>query len=103
MTNAISHRQTQKRPWDIRQIRASDNQRQITTDMKTGITTLEIIDDFGAVEDQQHGMVSGSVAREWWSIHPDDPLSAHGKTHWTEERRPRRLDHTDRGLCRNDK
>ena len=47
----------------------SDNQRQIMTDMKTGITTLEIIDDFGAVEDQQHGMVSGSVAREWWSIH----------------------------------
>ena len=73
-------------PWDIRQIRASDNQRQITTDMKTGITTLEIIDDFGAVEDQQHGIVSGSVAREWWSIHPDDPLSARGKTHWTEER-----------------
>jgi predicted acyl esterase len=73
-------------PWDVEQIRASDNQRQITTDMKTGITTLEIIDDFGAVEDQQHGMVSGSVAREWWSIHPDDPLSAHGRTHWTEER-----------------
>ena len=73
-------------PWDIKQIRASDNQRQVTTDMKSGITTLEIIDDFGAVEDQQHGMVSGSVAREWWSVHPDDPLSARGKTHWTEER-----------------
>jgi putative CocE/NonD family hydrolase len=73
-------------PWDIKQIRASDNQRHITTDMKSGVTTLEIIDDFGAVEDQQHGMVSGSVAREWWSIHPNDPLSAHGKTHWTEER-----------------
>jgi putative CocE/NonD family hydrolase len=73
-------------PWDIKQIRASDNQRHITTDMKSGVTTLEIIDDFGAVEDQQHGMVSGSVAREWWSIHPNDPLSARGKTHWTEER-----------------
>ena len=73
-------------PWDIKQIRASDNQRQVTTDMKSGITTLEIIDDFGAVVDQQHGMVSGSVAREWWSVHPDDPLSARGKTHWTEER-----------------
>ena len=73
-------------PWDIKQIRASDNQRHITTDMKSGVTTLEIIDDFGAIEDQQHGMVSGSVAREWWSIHPNDPLSARGKTHWTEER-----------------
>ena len=73
-------------PWDAQQIRASDNQRHITTDMKSGVTTLEIIDDFGAVEDQQHGMVSCSVAREWWSIHPNDPLSASGKTHWTEER-----------------
>ena len=73
-------------PWDIKQIRVPDNQRQVTTDMKSGITTLEIIDDFGAVVDQQHGMVSGSVAREWWSVHPDDPLSARGKTHWTEER-----------------
>ena len=29
--------------------------------------------------------MSGSVGREWWIIHPDDPLSAHGKTHWTTE------------------
>jgi hypothetical protein len=35
--------------------------------------------------DQEHGLITGSVAREWWSIHPDDPLSARGRTHWTEE------------------
>ena len=73
-------------PWETKQIRPSDNKRQITTDLKSGTVTVEIIDDFGAIEDLEHGMVSGSVAREWWSIHPDDPLTAHGKTHWTEER-----------------
>ena len=30
-------------------------------------------------------MVSGSIAREWWSIHPDDPLSAEATTHWSTE------------------
>ena len=64
--------------------RASDNQRQITTDMKRGSQHLKSLMIL-AREDQQHGMVSGA-AREWWSIHPDDPLSARGKTHWTEER-----------------
>ena len=34
----------------------------------------------------KHDLEIGSTAREWWSIHPDDPLSAEGKTHWTEER-----------------
>jgi hypothetical protein len=46
---------------------------------------LEIVDDFGKVKDSDHGLINGSVAREWWSIHPDDRLSARGKTHWTDE------------------
>ena len=29
--------------------------------------------------------MSGSIAREWWSIHPDDPLSAEARTHWSTE------------------
>ena len=53
--------------------------------MKTGITTIEVIDDFGSFRDCQHGLVSGSIAREWWSIHPDDPLSAEARTHWSTE------------------
>ncbi|RVB59866.1 peptidase S15, partial [Mesorhizobium sp. M7A.F.Ca.CA.002.03.2.1] len=31
-----------------------------------------------------HGLANGSIARETWTIHPDDPLSASGKTHWTQ-------------------
>ena len=53
--------------------------------MTSGIETLEIIDDFGSARDLDHGLVHGSVAREWWSIHPGDPLSASGRTHWTYE------------------
>ena len=51
---------------------------------KTGIVTLSIVDDFGEVRDLDHGLVNGSIARETWTIHPDDPLSARGETHWTQ-------------------
>ncbi|MDT8342819.1 MAG: peptidase S15, partial [Thermohalobaculum sp.] len=30
------------------------------------------------------GLTAGSIARERWDIHPDDPLSARGTIHWTE-------------------
>ncbi|TIQ76327.1 MAG: peptidase S15, partial [Mesorhizobium sp.] len=49
-----------------------------------GIVTLSIVDDFGEVRDLEHGLANGSIARETWTIHPDDPLSASGKTHWTQ-------------------
>lgn len=71
--------------WQIEPVREAQNSRKITRDMGTGAITLEIIDDFGARRDMDHGLISGSVAREWWTIHPDDPLSARGRTHWTEE------------------
>ena len=72
-------------PWQTEEIRPASNSRKAIKDMKTGITTIEVIDDFGSIRDCQHGLVSGSVAREWWSIHPDDPLSAEARTHWSTE------------------
>ena len=51
-------------------------------DPKSGIVPTEIIDDFGKKWTRSMAY-TGSTAREWWSIHPDDPLSAHG-AHWTE-------------------
>ncbi len=71
--------------WHVEQIRPAANSRRIDRDLKSGVVTTEIIDDFGSVRDLNHGLISGSVAREWWSIHPDDPLSAHSKIHWTQE------------------
>jgi hypothetical protein len=72
-------------PWETETIRPASNSRTVTTDMKTGVMTLEIIDDFGSVRDSDHGLVNGSAAREWYSIHPDDPLSATARTHWSTE------------------
>ena len=46
---------------------------------------MQIVDDFGKYRDRTHGLITGTVARETYSIHPDDPLSARASTHWTEE------------------
>ena len=72
--------------WQTQTLRPANNERRRETDLKTGITRLEIIDDFGCVQDADHGMIIEAIAREWWDIHPDDPLSARGKAHWTERR-----------------
>jgi hypothetical protein len=73
-------------PWKNKEIRKSSNTRNIIKNEQTGTVTLEIVDDFGSYQDLSHGLIIGSKARETWSINPDDPLSASGKTHWTEER-----------------
>lgn len=72
-------------PWDITTLREGSNRRQTISDLNSGIVTLEIEDDFGLVKDNDHGLIGGGVGRESWSIHPDDPLSARGKCHWTDE------------------
>ncbi|WP_227270607.1 CocE/NonD family hydrolase [Roseobacter weihaiensis] len=72
-------------PWETEVLRPERNTRHRVVDMKTGIVSLVIEDDFGKVRDKDHGLVAGSVARERWDIHPDDPLSARGSCHWTEE------------------
>ena len=72
-------------PWQIESLRPAQNRRTIVRDMTTETTTLEIVDDFGMRRDSDHGLIAGGCAREWWTIAPDDPLSAQGRTHWTEE------------------
>ena len=72
-------------PWAVDALRPTDHVRRSEIDHKTGERTLVIEDDFGAVRDLEHGLVTGSVARERWTIHPDDPLCASGEAHWTQE------------------
>jgi len=72
--------------WQTNTLRPANNERRHETDLKTGITRLEIIDDFGCIQDADHGLIIEGIAREWWDIHPDDPLSARDETHWTERR-----------------
>lgn len=68
-----------------RDIRPEKHVRRTEIDQRTGTVSLVIEDDFGMAENLDHGIVTGSVARERWDIHPDDPLSARGECHWTEE------------------
>ena len=72
-------------PWQTETIREGANSRKQETDLNTGIVHLRIEDDFGKVRDADHGLINGSVAREHWQIHPDDPLSARGTCHWSDE------------------
>lgn len=71
--------------WQTEELRAENHVRRQEVDMTTGLVTLVIEDDFGKLRDLDHGLINGSVAREKWSIHPDDPLSARGTCHWTDE------------------
>ena len=72
-------------PWQVETLREGGNKRVIETDLATGEVHLVIEDDFGKVADSDHGLIGGTIARERWSIHPDDPLSARGACHWTDE------------------
>lgn len=72
------------KPLGLREIRPEAHVRRTEIDQRTGIVSLIIQDDFGEYENLDHGGVAGSVARERWEIHPDDPLSARGSAHWTE-------------------
>lgn len=72
-------------PWATETLRAAAHVRRTETDHVTGTVTLVIEDDFGELRDLDHGLINGLVARERWSIHPGDPLSARGACHWTEE------------------
>lgn len=72
-------------PWQTEELRPENHIRRKETDMVTGLTSLIIEDDFGKVRDLDHGLITGSIARERWDIHPDNPLSAKGSCHWTDE------------------
>ena len=68
-------------------MKKGSHKRDKSVDPKTGEVRLEIVDDFGTQKVTSHGLEIGAVGREFYSIHPDDPLSAKMETHWTETRK----------------
>jgi hypothetical protein len=68
-------------------VKKEAHKREKTVDPKTGEVRLEIVDDFGTQKVTSHGMEIGAVGREYYTILPDDPLSAKMETHWTETRK----------------
>ena len=71
-------------PASLRAVRAASNSRTVELDIATGEQVTRIVDDFGEAENQSHGLITGSIARETYRIKPDDPLSAVAETHWTQ-------------------
>ncbi|KEJ89866.1 CocE/NonD family hydrolase [Sulfitobacter donghicola] len=71
-------------PWETEEIRPENHVRRQEVDMVTGTHSLIIEDDFGKIKDSDHGLITGSIARERWDIHPDDPLSARGECDWED-------------------
>ena len=72
-------------PWPAQELRPPAHLRRSETDHVSGAVTLVIEDDFGKFRDGDHGLIHGAIARECWTIHPDDPLSARGRCHWSTE------------------
>jgi len=72
-------------PWKIETFRPARNERRQISGMASRAVTSEILDDFSSTKGLDHGLVNGSVAHEWWTIHPENSLSASGRTHWTYE------------------
>ena len=66
------------------ELRAPDHIRhsQTTAD---GRLTMEIVDDFGKYRNAGHGLITGEIGRETYSIMPGDPLSARASNHWSQE------------------
>ncbi|MGR3480920.1 CocE/NonD family hydrolase [Salipiger marinus] len=71
-------------PLALEVLRPEAHVRSTAIDRQSGLVTLVIEDDFGEARDPGHGLISGSVLRERWQIHPDDPGSARAETHWTQ-------------------
>lgn len=61
------------------------NKREGTINRDTGEAKIMIVDDFGTIKIKPHDLITMSVGRENYSIMPNDPLSAHMTTHWTQE------------------
>ncbi len=71
-------------PWQAGTLREPGHSRIIERDQASGRVVVRIEDDFGCQRDLDHGLETGSIGRETWAIHPGDPLSAGGETHWTQ-------------------
>lgn len=72
-------------PLEQEVLRPDGSQRTVERDLATGESVMRIVDDFGKHRDKTHHLVTSTIARETYRIHPDDPLSAHADIHWTEE------------------
>jgi hypothetical protein len=70
--------------WNVVVERPQGNRRTIEEDVGSGMVTVVIEDDMGRYNDKDTGLISDSLVRERWQIHPDDPLCAKGEAWWEQ-------------------
>ncbi len=66
------------------QIEPGHAERRIERDLLTGRVTLVVEDRSALVENEEHGLVTQERMDERWTIHPDDPASAHVRITWEQ-------------------
>ncbi len=66
-------------------LRKATNTRNICEDVQSGIVSVEIIDDFGRMKFNQHGLWVDQLAQEYYSTHPEDPDQTRASTCWTHK------------------
>lgn len=71
-------------PWRTAEIRPASSRRDLDREAEGGAVRFTVENDFGEIEDLEHGLVNGSRMREVWSIHPEDPLSASAEITWEQ-------------------
>jgi uncharacterized protein len=70
-------------PWQIENVRKAKSSR-TTVREDNGTVKLTVFNDFGCNRDLEHGLESGSLTEEIWSIHPGNPLSARALIRWEQ-------------------
>ena len=69
----------------VTMLREPSNKRQICEDVASGVTRIEIEDDFGCMKFDRHGLCLDQVVRENYSAHPQDPDQTCASTHWVHK------------------
>jgi len=72
-------------PVRLKTVDAPWNKREVRIDQATGERRMLIEDDFGRSTDLEHGLTTWGRGREYYSILPEDPLSARQECHWSME------------------
>ena len=63
-------------------IRESTNQRKISEDVCDGVVNVSIVDDFGRMQFDSHGLWVDQLAEENYWAHPQDPEQTRANTKW---------------------
>ncbi len=71
-------------PRNATTLRPPRHVRTIERDVASGEQVVRVVNDFGEHRIDEHGLATGEIARETYTINRNDPLSARMETHWTE-------------------